>query len=269
MNQTVKAVFLWGVLVGLGLAAPAAAQPDPDPSGLIGSMRDAYQRVDYLTAERRAREALASFDAFSADQLVEVHTTLGLILYARNEPLEARAQFEAALSLDPRLELDPLLVSPKTLEFFDEVKAGIAREEGPAREPIVRYVQVRDPRPAATLRSLAVPGWGQLYKGERAKGWILVGLWSATAAGTVATHVLRSQAQDDYRAATDPAEIAERYDTFDTWHQARNALVLGAAAVWAYAAFDALVFGGPAARTFAAGPAVVAGEAGLSLRVRF
>ena len=258
-------LVLW-LIGGLG-AAPAVAQQG-DPSGLIEAMRDAYERLEYGTAERRAREALAGFDAFSADQLVEVHTTLALILFARNEPLEARTQFEAALSLDPRLTLDPLFVSPKTLEFFDEVKAGLAQDDGAAaREPVVRYVRVRDPRPAATVRSLAVPGWGQLYKGEQAKGWALVGLWGATAAGAVTAHVLRSQAQDDYLAATDPSEIAERYDTFNTWHRARNALALGATAVWAYAVFDALAFGGPEARALAVGPSVGVGEVGLRVRL--
>ncbi len=260
-----RAGLVLGVLGALWVV-PAAAQTG-DASGLIEAMRDAYERLEYGTAERRAREALTSFDALSADQLVEVHTTLGLILFARNEPLEARTQFEAALSLDPRLVLDPLFVSPKTLEFFDEVKAGFAQDGGALREPVVRYVQVRDPRPAATVRSLAVPGWGQLYKGERAKGWVLVGLWGATAAGAVTAHILRSQAQDDYLAATDPAEIADRYDTFNTWHRTRSALALGATAVWAYAVFDAFAFGGPEARALSVGPSVGGGEIGLRVRL--
>lgn len=257
-----------GLVLWLGVlwAMPVVAQTG-DPSGLIEAMQDAYERLEYGTAERRAREALAGFDAFSADQLVEVHTTLGLILFARNEPLEARTQFEAALSLDPRLTLDPLFVSPKTLEFFDDVKAGIVQGGGSSREPVIRYVRVRDPRPSATVRSLAVPGWGQLYKGERAKGWVLVGLWGATAAGVVTAHVLRGQAQDDYLAETDPAEIADRYDTFNTWHQTRNVLALGATAVWAYAVLDALAFGGPEERALAVGPAFDGGEVGLRVRL--
>ena len=253
-------LVLW--VVGVLGTAPVLAQTG-DSSGLIEAMRDAYERLEYGTAERRAREALADFDAFSADQLVEVHTTLGLILFARNEPLEARTQFEAALSLNPRLTLDPLFVSPKTLEFFDEVKASVAQDGGTMREPVVRYVRVRDPRPAATVRSLAVPGWGQIYKGEQAKGWVLVGLWGASAAGAVTAHVLRAQAEDDYLAATDPTAIADRYDTFNTWHRTRNALALGAVAVWTYAALDALAFGGPE-QTFAVSPSL---RGGVGLRV--
>jgi hypothetical protein len=82
----------------------------------------------------------------------------------------------------------------------------------------------------------------------------------------VASHVLRSEARTDYLAATDPAEIAERYDTFNAWHQRRTAFVLGAAAVWTYAAFDALVFGGPEPRVVELGPSV---NLGLSVRIRW
>lgn len=261
-----RVVVLLGLFGLFFLGEVASAQPDPDPSGLLGAMRDAYERLDYITAERRAREALATFDAFSADQLVEVHTTLALILYARNEPIEARDQFEAALSLNPALDLDPLLVSPKTLEFFQGIKSAMGEGRAAEREPVIRYVPVRDPRPAATMRSLVLPGWGQLYKGEAAKGWTLVGLWSTATVGAVASHVLRSNARTDYLNATDPTEIAERYDTFNAWHQRRTAFALGAAAVWAYAAFDALAVGGPEQRSVTLG---FSADAGVRVRVRW
>lgn len=261
-----RVAVLLGLLGLLFGGEQVMAQPDTDPLGLLAAMRDAYERLDYETAERRAREALDMHEAYSADQLVEVHTTLGLIHYARNEPLEAREQFEAALSLDPALELDPLLVSPKTLEFFDGVRASFTAEGGAEREPIIRYVRVQDPRPAATMRSVVLPGWGQLYKGERVKGWALVGLWSATAAGAVTAHLLRSQARSDYLAATDPAVITERYDTFNAWHRTRTGFAIGAAAVWAFAAVDALVVGGPSQQPVRVG---LGAGAGLSVRVRF
>ncbi len=257
-----RGVFL---LFSLLLAAPSLAQSG-DPSGLMAAMRDAYERLDYDTAERRAREALTAYDAFSADQLVEVHTTLGLILHARNEPLEARAQFAAALSLDPSLELDPLLVSPKTMDFFEEIKADGRSTERIDQAPTIRYVRVRDLRPAATLRSLAVPGWGQLYKGDRTKGWALISIWSATVAGTVAAHLLRSNARQAYLDATNPDEIAGQFDTFVAWHRTRSAFALGAATVWGVAALDALILGGPAQRAVIAGPGI---GAGWGVRIQF
>lgn len=248
------------------------AQPATAPADLLGAMRAAYERLDYATAEQRAREALAAYDLLSADQLVQVHTTLGLILFARNEPLEAREQFAAALSLDPVLVLDPLLVSPKTLDFFEGIRAGMETSGGDGREATIRYVRVRDPRPAATLRSLALPGWGQLYKGERAKGWALAGTWGLLAGGTVAAHVLRGQARQEYLDAVGSDEIAARYATYNAWHRARSGLALGTLAVWAYAALDALVLGGPAGEAghaVALEPALVHGAPGVGLQVRW
>lgn len=260
-----RVVVLLSLCGLLFLGRPALAQSDP--ADLLGAMRDAYERLDYSTATRRAREALASYDAFTADQLVELHTTLALILYSRSEPLEARDQFEAALSLNPSLTLDPLLVSPKTLEFFDEIRSAMSESRVIGREPSIRYVPVRDPRPAATMRSLVLPGWGQLHKGETARGWVLLGLWGTTAVGTVTSHLLRSGAHADYLDAVDPVEIAERYDTFDAWHQRRTAFALGAAAVWAFAALDALAFGGPESTGVTLG--LSAASPGVSVRVRW
>lgn len=262
--------LLLGMLVLLLGAEAARAQPDP--AGLLAAMRDAYGRLDYDTAEQRAREALALHERLSADHLVETHVTLGLILYARNEPIEAREQFEAALSLAPNLRLDPLLVSPKTIAFFEEIRGDVEQSGTGARSPVIRYVRVHDPRPAAALRSLAVPGWGQLYKGEAVKGWALVGVWGAAAGGTLVAHFKRQSAEEAYLAARDPQEIQDRYDDFNRWHKARGALALGLAAVWTYATLDALVLGGPEipeVGAFELGP-VPAGEAvGLGLRVRF
>lgn len=253
------------VLLLVLCAAPGLAHAQTsDPVGLLGAMEDAYQRLDYATAERLAREALATPELLSADQIVRVHTTLGLLFHARGEPLEARQHFAAALSLDPGLTLDPVLVSPKTLSFFETVRDQVADSADAAAGPTVRYVRVRDRRPAATLRSLAVPGWGQLYKGERAKGWVLAGAWGAFATGTLAAHIVRSEARQDYLDATTPLEIAERYDTYNAWHRARGALMIGAAAVWAYAAFDALVSEGPRTDDLA----LTASERGVGVALR-
>jgi len=92
------------------------------------------------------------------------------------------------------------------------------------------------------MRSLLVPGWGQLYKGQPTKGWLLVGLWGTTASGTVLVHLTRDRAEDDYLGETDPDRIADRFDTFNRWHKVRNNLALAAGLVWAYSYVDALLF---------------------------
>ena len=236
-------------LVGFILLLPATlcAQPAADPAILVERVESAYENLAYDDAEALARNALVRFDAFSPDQLIRLHTTLALILYARGEELEAAEQFRGALTLSQDLQLDPLLVSPVTLAFFEETKAAFVRERDVEGSPggAIRYIQLHDERPAATWRSTVLPGWGQRYKGEGAKGWVITGLWVATMGGAAVAHLQRQDARDVYLAATDPALVADRFDTFNTWHKARGGLLIGAAAVWAYAAVDALTSGGP------------------------
>lgn len=231
--------------LALLLAAAPQAQTATEPADLVRAMEDAVARLDYVTAEARAREALARFDALSPDQLVTVHTALGVLLHARNEAVEARRQFEAALSLDPALALDPVLVSPKTLQFFEDVKATAQTASGPPAAPAIRYVVLTDPRPSAAVRSLVLPGWGQFYKGDRTKGWAFAVAGGTLAVSTLAADVARAQARADYNSARTEAEAERLHGPYNRWHRARNALAIGTAAVWAGAALDALATGGP------------------------
>lgn len=260
------------LLLALALAgSPAAAQP----ADAVGDVRAAYQRLDY---DEAARQALAAIEAggLHRDQLVELHTILALVAYSRDDLDEARRQFGLALDLDPGLVLDPLLVSPKIVAFFDEVRQ-TRRTAAPAEGtvPDVRYVVLRDGRPDAALRSMLVPGWGQLYKGERTKGWVLAGLWGLTATGSLYAHVRWQDARDAYRAERDPGRVDDRYARADAWYKARNNLVLGAAGVWLVSYVDALlrhherpVATGRSARLQLA-PSASPGQARLSLRVQF
>jgi tetratricopeptide (TPR) repeat protein len=254
------------LLLLLVFAGAAHAQP-VDPADLLRALRESTARLDYDTAEQRAREVLARFDAFSPSQLVEAHTTLGIVLHARNEATEARREFEAALSLDPALRLDSVLVSPKTVELFEEVRA--TRRAGPSeatQAPAVRYVVLPDRRAGAALRSLAVPGWGQFHKDERRRGWAYAATAGAGALSTVAAHVARARARDRYLAATAPLDIAARYRTYNRTHQLRGALALGTAAAWTASVLDALITGAPRPAGVALAPSTA--PAGLALRVR-
>ena len=256
-------------VAALLLTGAALAQPAASPSDLIRAMEDAVVRLDYDVAEARAREALARFDALSPDQLVTVHSTLGVVLHVQNQPVEARRQFEAALSLDPGLALDPVRTSPKTLELFEEVKTAVLAQSatGSRADPAVRYLVLEDRRAGAALRSLAVPGWGQFHKGDRARGWAFAATTGALIAGTVAAQGARTAAREDYLEASTEAEAAERFERYNRWHRTRNALVLGTGVVWAASALEALLTGGPEVPTpLAVEPAPEVG--GVRLRVR-
>lgn len=198
---------------------------------------------------KAAIELMASDPVLATSRLTEVEVRRNLArALTGDDAIEARRQFEAALSLRPDLALDPVLVSPKTIDFFDEIRAEVAPTAGePVRSATIRYVAVPDPRPTAALRSLAVPGWGQIGKGDRTRGIAFATAWGVGLAGTLGSHLARADARRAYLAAGTPEEATALYADYDRWHKARAAFALGTGVVWAAAVVDALATGGPEA----------------------
>ncbi len=240
MNTAIRILALL-LLVGAA-ATPVSSRAQDAQTAMVEEIRSDYQQLKFREAETKARNALATVPDFSIDQLVEIHTILAVITFSNNREPEARSQFFAALSLQPDLELDPLLYSPKILDLFHSVKSQAAAQVT-ATSPTesIRYVRVEDPRSDAAIRSLILPGWGQRYKGQHTKGWILMGMWGTLATGTILAHVRRQSAQRTYRTESNPDRVNARFDTFNSWHKARNNLALAAAGVWIFSYFDALL----------------------------
>ena len=270
MGFLLKATLM--LLVVACVAWPGYAQ---DRAAVVEEIRSTYEQLDYGGAETKARRALATYTDFTVEQLVEIHTLLGLVTFTLNKPEEARRQFEAALSLREDLELDPLFTSPKILTFFEEVKSAWEARQSGSVEPVgtIQYVQLEDLRAGAAMRSLILPGWGQHYKGETKKGWILMGLWGATASGTVAAHLFRQRALDRYNDTTEPGLFDRRFNTLNTWHKVRNNLALATLGIWIYSYVDALLFRAPfnpaRRRNLVVLPTPAPGYARVSLRLRF
>lgn len=235
--------FIWVALV-----PPAAAQDPDSPEGLVAEIRAAFNALDYERVDSLARQALERHEAYRPGVLVDIHTLHGLSSYYRGSESVARVQFEAALSLDPTLALDPLMVPPRALDFFREVKDRMqVVQQTPQASTSLRYIVLEDDRPAAVLRSFVAPGWGQLYKEQTTKGIALLSLWTTSAGGGLVAHLARQRAEERYLDATGAAAIAQHYDSFNRWHKIRNNLLLAAAVVWIYSAVDAAVTGGPLA----------------------
>lgn len=226
-------------LFGLALAVPAAAQTGG--AELVAEIQEAYRQFDYEEADRKGREALRRYSDFTIEQLTDIHTLLGLVAYNRGDLSETRRQFISALQLTPDLALDPLLISPKIVEFFDEIKSDLVASDASLEGAPVRYVLMRDPRPDAAVRSMIVPGWGQFYKGHTTKGWIVSALFGASAAAAIGAHIRRGNLKAAYENEADPDLVEGRYDTFNRWHKMNQGLIQGAAIVWWAGYVDALL----------------------------
>ena len=224
----------------LTAAAPAWAQYSNRE--VITEIRQAYVRIDFDTAETRIEEALDRFERFSPEELAEIHFFAALIHYARDDVDKAASEVEVALQLNPALTADPLLTPPGLQDIVGITRAALPEPDSSDLSAAdLRYLILEDRRPSAAMRSMLVPGWGQLYKGDRRKGQILIATWGITAGGALTAHFLRQDAERRYLDANTQEEVFDRFETFDRWHKARNNLFIAAVAVWLYSYVDALL----------------------------
>ena len=226
-------------LVVLWSANLCAQSPEAD---LVGEIQKAYESLNYQEAEIKADAALGKYDSFTPEQLVEIHKVLGLIYFTQGKTRQSEEQFRLALSIDPGLKLDPLLVSPKILDFFNGIQ--LKRKQNDLQKPEnpeIRYVFLHDLRPAAALRSMVLPGWGQLYKKDKRKGVVFLSLWGAGVIGSVVSHSKMQNAKDAYLAETNSEFIESKYDTYNAWFKRRNNLMIASAAIWVLSYFDAII----------------------------
>lgn len=141
------------------IAAPPVAAPAPAPSPPVAKL---------------LAEALARFDAGDYDGVVQLLQSklledrvdraqelrlLGISCALTGRSLPAEAAFTAWLELDPRARLDPELVRPDVVSFFDQVRD---------RHKKKRLAELERRRPRSVILNLLPPA-GQFQNGQRRK----------------------------------------------------------------------------------------------------
>jgi len=89
----------------------------------------------------------------------------------------------------------------------------------------------------AAIRSLLVPGWGQLFNGEKAKGYIIIAAEGVLLTGSLILYRVAENTYEKYEETGDPD--SELYDRYSREITATNVLLIGAGILWGYAVIDA------------------------------
>ncbi|MCA9547162.1 MAG: hypothetical protein KC613_22325, partial [Myxococcales bacterium] len=93
----------------------------------------------------------------------------------------------------------------------------------------------------AAARSAALPGWGQLYNGDTARGVTYLALFGGLAAGAITSAVLGKTAADEYNE--NRADTVDRREDANAHFERTNWMLAGLGAVWLVSVVDAYVTG--------------------------
>jgi hypothetical protein len=188
-------------VIALALAALLAAPTQPAD---LRRARDRFEFGAWADAAAIVRQFLAAHPHPPESDAVLAFRILGIAEWHLGDRVQARSAFVSLLSEDPDYKLDPFLVPPVIVEFFEEVKRDHEPTLGPLREQkrtlreqerlaeetrrrLLAEERARSGPPAKVVRVQErqyVINWfpfgaGQFQNGERAKG-------TAVAAGELA-----------------------------------------------------------------------------------
>jgi tetratricopeptide (TPR) repeat protein len=199
-----------------------------------------YDQQQFKEAAQELSAMLKEYRTMGHPVLMEVYKYLAIChasLGGEKQEQSAKENFKRALRLNPDLFLEEAEYSPKITRVF-----GLARAELDNELRRERNAQLwRTTRVGAGLRSMVLPGWGQMYRGYKTRGWVLLGATFASGVALSLAERAYFDAQDQYDRAgqgadfrTLSADVEKKADAITTW-----GYVLAAA--WTYTLLDALI----------------------------
>ena len=234
LNKHFEILFLL-----LGIFPPLAGFSQTSNSR-VQVVKSYYDAIQFEAAISAADSLLQSSQSFTAREIASLHQYKALAFYNLGEEDSARVNFLSMLSLCPDTELDPGEISPKIIEFYEQIRKDYSiLTNNQDTVSFSRYVIEKDLRPGAAWRSAIIPGWGQFYKGQKTKGIILGGAFWGSFTATIIAAINESDAKQKYVDATEPEDITDAYSTYNQWFKTRRILTLTTAVLWIAAVGDA------------------------------
>jgi hypothetical protein len=193
-----------------------------------------YVHGEYDKVIEQAPLVLSDTTLYQTDRIrVNKFYAFSLAIMGRKE--EAIEVFDRILNLQPDFVLDPVKISPKIINIFNEAKTK-RRLSAPITIFVRDTIYIERKRPLTTL----IPGIYQIQRDKRVKGYAILAaeLFSLAALGVSQYHYNRSH--DEYLAAENPSTIDEKYKIYNGWHKRRLLFISTSIIIWLYNIIDAL-----------------------------
>lgn len=239
--------LIWVLLLLVFSALPAAAQPLSAETEKLNTL---FQEFRYQEVIRQGEEMLDQNPNLPVLEKCEILRLLALSYYVRQDMQGALKNFSEILKLDSNYRLDPIENSPKILAFFEEIHHQF-HESGQALTQqkddslmVASTVVLTDSLEKAAFRRMALsfvlPGSGQIWRGEKTKGWLMLGGNFALLGASIYFAAETNRLNDQYLQATDRDEISAAYDEYNQAYQKRNLALAGFVVLWLYTQIDFL-----------------------------
>ncbi len=231
-------VFTCGLLV-FECQAVDNFEPNNDPvQNSIDRAAQFFEEGRIVEAEHLAFKTLSKPELLSKDQKFNLYRILAFCSIANDDEEGGERYFKSALMQNPNMSPDPLLWSPKIRRVFDRAKSSFnIIQEDIKKQHLSREA---DFCRRASLKSLIIPGYGQLVKGQKTKSYATGLLFAGAASAFLYELISYPEARDAYFEATNSSDAEATWKEYRDAQYYVNISGLLTLAIYSYSFFDAL-----------------------------
>lgn len=223
-------------ILSAGICNPAIGQAQSETSSKLDSL---YRSRSYEVLENYVLRSLLNADTLSVFNKAALHKYLGIVYILQGRKQEGKQAFIRWLMIDRNGYIDNYRFPPEVVEVFKEAKS---ESDNRIEEYPVLALQQWKPTLSGTLKSLCVPGWGQIEKGNTSKGVLIFAAQALTSAGWLVAENNFDIANKTYYRETDPGQFDEKYDRVNSWYKAKGTFLIASIGVYVFAQTDFLFF---------------------------
>ena len=206
----------------------------------IGAKLDSlYRSRSYNALENYALRLLINTDSLDTTERAKLHKYLGIVYIIQGREDEGKLEFTRWLALDSNGYMDSFNYPPRIVQIFQEAKAESATFSEIFPPPTLQRWK---PSPSSALKSVLVPGWGQIVQGKKRKGIYIFTAQAVSLSGWLVSEHNFDIADKAYHTETDPERFDKKYDIANNWNKARWSFIAASIAVYVFAQTDFILF---------------------------
>ncbi|HDS09233.1 MAG TPA: hypothetical protein ENN73_03310 [Firmicutes bacterium] len=241
----------------------------------LENAKNYYNQGEFTKAIEELQKAMNTLEKQKDEDMIEAFKYLGFSYVAFGEREKAKIEFKKVIKLDPHIQLDPSFVSPKIIAVFEEARAELRAEGFDFSKPVKPTpTPVPTPKPqgewtrgGAFARSLFIPGLGQIYKGQKVKGYVILGAETLFLLATLNAMGEFNDAKTAYDDAKQGEDFDSLYKDYEDAGRKANAMAAILGIIWTYNVIDASFFS--VSPNLSLSPNLKGGNPGLNIGIKF
>ena len=225
-------------------------------TGEIEKIYEKFKNFEYSDVILLTEEILKKQPDITKDKLMEILRMRAVSYYSTGDVNSSFTAFMDILKANPEYRFDPIITSPKIINFFEEIRSNFNKTiseqntnlntRNKNNPDLIKLTQHYNNQKKAIFRSLIFPGWGHFSIKKNKKGL----LYSSANIGLIISSIYfindSRQKEKKYLQETDKSIIDKRYDSFNSAYKNRNMILAAYSAFWVIAQIDLIKFSLPA-----------------------